>query len=119
MVIRCPAKKCGVGHAPGGAPHHGQSALTPCSPLHRAASAAGTYKYVFESHAGEVGWLAKEKKGNAHARADDPAELPRGAAPKSQGNWPPAWVAYIGGALKAAGITNLRFVDAMTNHIDD
>jgi anaerobic magnesium-protoporphyrin IX monomethyl ester cyclase len=35
------------------------------------------------------------------------------------GNWPPGWVAYIGGALKAAGITNLRFVDAMTNHIDD
>jgi anaerobic magnesium-protoporphyrin IX monomethyl ester cyclase len=35
------------------------------------------------------------------------------------GNWPPGWVAYIGGALKAAGIGNLRFVDAMTNHIDD
>ncbi len=35
------------------------------------------------------------------------------------GNWPPGWVAYIGGALKAAGFTNLRFVDAMTNHIDD
>jgi len=35
------------------------------------------------------------------------------------GNWPPGWVAYIGGALRAAGITNLRFVDAMTDHIDD
>jgi len=35
------------------------------------------------------------------------------------GNWPPGWVAYIGGALKAAGMTNLRFVDAMTNHIND
>jgi anaerobic magnesium-protoporphyrin IX monomethyl ester cyclase len=35
------------------------------------------------------------------------------------GNWPPGWVAYIGGALKAAGITNLRFVDAMTNDIPD
>jgi anaerobic magnesium-protoporphyrin IX monomethyl ester cyclase len=35
------------------------------------------------------------------------------------GNWPPGWVAYIGGALKAAGHTNIRFVDAMTNHIDD
>ena len=35
------------------------------------------------------------------------------------GNWPPGWVAYIGGALKGAGITNIRFVDAMTNHIDD
>lgn len=35
------------------------------------------------------------------------------------GNWPPGWVAYIGGALRKAGITNLRFVDAMTNHIDD
>ena len=35
------------------------------------------------------------------------------------GNWPPGWVAYIGGALKAAGFTNIRFVDAMTNHIPD
>ncbi|MFW5680662.1 MAG: magnesium-protoporphyrin IX monomethyl ester anaerobic oxidative cyclase [Pseudomonadota bacterium] len=35
------------------------------------------------------------------------------------GNWPPGWVAYIGGALKAVGITNIRFVDAMTNDIDD
>ena len=35
------------------------------------------------------------------------------------GNWPPGWVAYIGGSLKRAGFTNLRFVDAMTNHIDD
>ena len=35
------------------------------------------------------------------------------------GNWPPGWVAYIGGALKHAGITNVRFVDAMTNDIPD
>lgn len=35
------------------------------------------------------------------------------------GNWPPGWVAYIGGALKAAGFTDITFVDAMTNHIDD
>ncbi|MCU0976375.1 MAG: magnesium-protoporphyrin IX monomethyl ester anaerobic oxidative cyclase [Steroidobacteraceae bacterium] len=35
------------------------------------------------------------------------------------GNWPPGWVAYIGGALKAAGVTNIRFVDAMTNDISD
>jgi anaerobic magnesium-protoporphyrin IX monomethyl ester cyclase len=35
------------------------------------------------------------------------------------GNWPPGWVAYIGGALKSAGFLNIRFVDAMTNHIDD
>lgn len=35
------------------------------------------------------------------------------------GNWPPGWVAYIGGALKGAGFSNIRFVDAMTNHIDD
>ena len=35
------------------------------------------------------------------------------------GNWPPSWVAYIGGALKQAGYTNVRFVDAMTNHIPD
>jgi anaerobic magnesium-protoporphyrin IX monomethyl ester cyclase len=35
------------------------------------------------------------------------------------GNWPPSWVAYIGGALRAAGYDNLRFVDAMTNNIPD
>lgn len=35
------------------------------------------------------------------------------------GNWPPSWVAYIGGALKSAGYDNIRFVDAMTNHIAD
>ena len=35
------------------------------------------------------------------------------------GNWPPAWVAYLSGALKAAGFGNIRFIDAMTDHIDD
>jgi anaerobic magnesium-protoporphyrin IX monomethyl ester cyclase len=35
------------------------------------------------------------------------------------GNWPPAWVAYIAGALKQRGYTDLRFVDAMTNHLSD
>ncbi|MDX2193571.1 MAG: magnesium-protoporphyrin IX monomethyl ester anaerobic oxidative cyclase [Gemmatimonadales bacterium] len=35
------------------------------------------------------------------------------------GNWPPAWVAYVGGALKAAGYTDLRFIDAMTNDIPE
>ncbi|MBP7549925.1 MAG: magnesium-protoporphyrin IX monomethyl ester anaerobic oxidative cyclase [Gemmatimonadaceae bacterium] len=35
------------------------------------------------------------------------------------GNWPPAWVAYISGALKKAGFTSVRFIDAMTDHIDD
>lgn len=35
------------------------------------------------------------------------------------GNWPPAWAAYISGALKKAGYTDLRFIDAMTDHIDD
>lgn len=35
------------------------------------------------------------------------------------GNWPPAWAAYISGALKSAGFRDVTFVDAMTNHIDD
>jgi anaerobic magnesium-protoporphyrin IX monomethyl ester cyclase len=35
------------------------------------------------------------------------------------GNWPPAWVAYIAGALKAGGYDDVVFVDAMTNHIED
>lgn len=35
------------------------------------------------------------------------------------GNWPPSWVPYVGGALKTAGFTNIKFVDAMTNYISD
>ena len=35
------------------------------------------------------------------------------------GNWPPAWAAYLTGALKDAGYENVRFIDAMTNNISD
>ncbi len=35
------------------------------------------------------------------------------------GNWPPAWVAYLAGALKRSGYDDVHFVDAMTNHLDD
>jgi len=35
------------------------------------------------------------------------------------GNWPPGWVAYIGGALRRLGTCELRFIDAMTDHIPD
>jgi anaerobic magnesium-protoporphyrin IX monomethyl ester cyclase len=35
------------------------------------------------------------------------------------GNWPPSWVPYVGGALKTAGFTQVRFIDAMSNDIDD
>ncbi|MCZ8375534.1 MAG: magnesium-protoporphyrin IX monomethyl ester anaerobic oxidative cyclase [Beijerinckiaceae bacterium] len=35
------------------------------------------------------------------------------------GNWPPAWVAYLAGSLRAAGFQDIVFVDAMTNHLDD
>jgi anaerobic magnesium-protoporphyrin IX monomethyl ester cyclase len=35
------------------------------------------------------------------------------------GNWPPAWVAYLAGALKKNGYTEVAFVDAMTNHLTD
>ncbi|MEL7140043.1 MAG: magnesium-protoporphyrin IX monomethyl ester anaerobic oxidative cyclase [Pseudomonadota bacterium] len=35
------------------------------------------------------------------------------------GNWPPAWVAYLAGHLKSAGFTDVHFIDAMTNHLDD
>ncbi len=34
------------------------------------------------------------------------------------GNWPPAWVAYLAGPLKAAGF-EVEFIDAMTNHLSD
>jgi anaerobic magnesium-protoporphyrin IX monomethyl ester cyclase len=35
------------------------------------------------------------------------------------GNWPPAWVAYLAGALKTAGFSEIRFIDAMTNDLSD
>jgi anaerobic magnesium-protoporphyrin IX monomethyl ester cyclase len=35
------------------------------------------------------------------------------------GNWPPAWVAYLSGALKKAGFTDISFVDAMTNNLSE
>ncbi|MEO1776137.1 MAG: magnesium-protoporphyrin IX monomethyl ester anaerobic oxidative cyclase [Pseudomonadota bacterium] len=35
------------------------------------------------------------------------------------GNWPPAWVAYIAGALKKAGFKDVQFIDAMTNDLPD
>jgi len=35
------------------------------------------------------------------------------------GNWPPAWVAYLTGYLKAAGYADVHFVDAMTHHLSD
>ena len=35
------------------------------------------------------------------------------------GNLPPAWVAYIAGANKAADVEDIQFIDAMTNHLDD
>jgi anaerobic magnesium-protoporphyrin IX monomethyl ester cyclase len=35
------------------------------------------------------------------------------------GNWPPAWVAYLAGALKAGGYSEIRFIDAMTHHLDE
>ncbi len=33
------------------------------------------------------------------------------------GNWPPAWVAYLTGSLRAAGFDDIHFIDAMTHHI--
>lgn len=35
------------------------------------------------------------------------------------GNWPPAWVAYLAGPLKAAGYDDIHFIDAMTNDLED
>jgi anaerobic magnesium-protoporphyrin IX monomethyl ester cyclase len=35
------------------------------------------------------------------------------------GNWPPAWVAYIAGQLKAHGYKDVRFIDAMTDHMEN
>lgn len=33
------------------------------------------------------------------------------------GSWPPAWVAYLAGALKKNGFDDIHFIDAMTDHI--
>ena len=35
------------------------------------------------------------------------------------GSWPPAWVAYLTGSLRAAGFDDIHFIDAMTNHVDN
>ncbi|HEY8125548.1 MAG TPA: magnesium-protoporphyrin IX monomethyl ester anaerobic oxidative cyclase [Methylocystis sp.] len=35
------------------------------------------------------------------------------------GNWPPAWVAYLSGALKKAGYADIKFIDAMTFDIGE
>ncbi len=35
------------------------------------------------------------------------------------GNWPPAWAAYLAGSLKAAGYSDVHFLDAMTNDLSD
>jgi anaerobic magnesium-protoporphyrin IX monomethyl ester cyclase len=33
------------------------------------------------------------------------------------GTWPPAWVAYLAGSLKAAGFDDIHFIDAMTMNV--
>ena len=35
------------------------------------------------------------------------------------GSWPPAWVAYLAGSFKSAGYTDVHFIDAMTNDLED
>ena len=35
------------------------------------------------------------------------------------GNWPPAWVAYLSGYLRAGGYGDVCFIDAMTHHLSD
>jgi anaerobic magnesium-protoporphyrin IX monomethyl ester cyclase len=35
------------------------------------------------------------------------------------GNWPPAWVAYLTGALRKAGYDDIHFIDAMTNNVSE
>ena len=42
-----------------------------------------------------------------------------GGGAEIAGNWPPAWVAYLTGYLKAGGFDDVHFVDAMTHHLDD
>ncbi len=59
-----------------------------------------------------------KRERRSHAHPADPSELPlrRGG---NRGNWPPAWAAYLAGALKGAGYDDVHFIDAMTDHISD
>ena len=43
----------------------------------------------------------------------------RSGGAEMAGNWPPARVAYLSDALKQAGYTDIRFIDAMTDYIAD
>ena len=35
------------------------------------------------------------------------------------GTWPPAWVAYLTGALRQVGFTDIHFIDAMTLNLPE
>ena len=35
------------------------------------------------------------------------------------GTWPPAWAAYLSGSLRDAGFTDIHFIDAMTDNLDE
>jgi len=35
------------------------------------------------------------------------------------GTWPPAWVAYLAGALRGAGFADVHFIDAMTDDLSE
>lgn len=35
------------------------------------------------------------------------------------GQWPPAWAAYITGALRQSGFDDIRFADAMTDDLSE
>ncbi len=57
-------------------------------------------------------------RGTLDAHSPDHPNYHSGGA-EIAGNWPPAWAAYIAGALKGAGYDRVTFVDAMTDHIED
>ncbi|MGD9925698.1 MAG: cobalamin-dependent protein, partial [Pseudorhodoplanes sp.] len=35
------------------------------------------------------------------------------------GSWPPAWVAYLAGHIRQAGFSDIHFIDAMTDNLDN
>jgi anaerobic magnesium-protoporphyrin IX monomethyl ester cyclase len=35
------------------------------------------------------------------------------------GNWPPAWAAYLAGAVRKAGFDDIVFIDAMTDNVEE
>lgn len=64
-----------------------------------------------------VAWIRVEEKQPMRIMLIHPNYRSGGA--EIAGNWPPAWAPYLAGALRRAGFTDISFVDAMTEGLDE